>query len=100
MDDFGFKFWLKVAGLFVLGAIALLVFMWIFLSAIYAWGFFAALLVLAAGALALGWIHDLRTAGHGEGTYYPRAHEAVTTETDALSLPDEHYPLPDRARSR
>jgi len=69
MDDFGFKFWLKVAGLFVLGAIALLVFMWIFLSAIYAWGFFAALLVLAAGALALGWIHDRRTAGHGEGTY-------------------------------
>jgi len=68
-DDFGFKFWLKVAGLFVLGAIALLVFMWIFLSAIYAWGFFAALLLLAVGALALGWIHDRRTASHGEGGY-------------------------------
>ena len=33
-NDFGFKFWLKVAGLFVLGAIGLFVFMWIFLSAI------------------------------------------------------------------
>ena len=68
-DDYGFKFWLKVAGLFVLGAIALFVFMWIFLSAIYAWGFFAALLVLAIGALALGWIHDSRTASHEEGSY-------------------------------
>ncbi len=68
-DDYGFKFWLKVAGLFVLGAIALFVFMWIFLSAIYAWGFFAALLVLAIGALALGWIHDRRTASHEEGSY-------------------------------
>ena len=47
MEDFGFKFWLKMAGLFVLGAIALFVFMWIFLSAIYAWGFLAAMLVLA-----------------------------------------------------
>jgi hypothetical protein len=68
-DDYGFKFWLKVAGLFVLGAIALFIFMWIFLSAIYAWGFFAALLVLAVGALALGWIHDRRTASHGESGY-------------------------------
>ena len=68
-DDYGFTFWLKVAGLFVLGAIALLIFMWIFLSAIYAWGFFAALLVLAIGALALGWIHDRRTASHEESSY-------------------------------
>ncbi len=68
MDDFGFKFWLKMAGLFVLGAIALFIFMWLFLSAIYAWGFLAAFLVLAAGALALGWIHDRRTASHQEGS--------------------------------
>jgi len=69
MDDFGFKFWLKMAGLFVLGAIALFIFMWLFLSAIYAWGFLAAFLVLAAGALALRWIHDRRTASHQEGSY-------------------------------
>jgi hypothetical protein len=68
-DDYGFKFWLKVAGLFVLGAIALFVFMWIFLSAIYAWGFLAAMLVLAVGALALGWLHERRTAGRHEGSY-------------------------------
>ena len=68
-DDYGFKFWLKIAGLFVLGAIALFIFMWIFLSAIYAWGFLAAMLVLALGALALGWIHDRRNASPTEGSY-------------------------------
>ncbi|HEX3237993.1 MAG TPA: hypothetical protein VHQ99_06240 [Gaiellaceae bacterium] len=69
MDDFGWKFWLKVAGLFVLGAIGLFVVMWIFLTAIYAWGFFAAFLVLALVALTLGWIHDRRNAGPQEGSY-------------------------------
>ena len=68
-DDYGFKFWLKIAGLFVLGAIALFVFMWIFLTAIYAWGFLAAMLVLAVVALALGWLHDRRNAGQSESSY-------------------------------
>ena len=68
-DDYGFKFWLKIAGLFVLGAIALFVFMWIFLTAIYAWGFLAAMLVLAIGALAFGWLHDRRNARPQEGSY-------------------------------
>jgi hypothetical protein len=69
MDDYGWKFWLKVAGLFVLGGIALFVFMWIFLTAIYAWGFLAALFALAIGALAMGWLHDRRNASPPEGTY-------------------------------
>jgi len=69
MEDYGWKFWLKMAGLFVAGAIGLFIFMWIFLSAIYAWGFLAAFLVLAVGALALGWIHDRRTASHEESSY-------------------------------
>ena len=69
MDDFGLKFWLKVAGLFVAGAICLFVVAWIFLSVVYAWSFLGALLLLAVAALALGWIHDRRTAGHGEGSY-------------------------------
>jgi hypothetical protein len=68
-DDFGFKFWLKVAGLFVLGSIALFVFAWIFLSVVYAWSFLGALLLLAVVALAFGWIHDRRTASHEEGSY-------------------------------
>jgi hypothetical protein len=68
-NDFGFKFWMKIAGLFVLGAIGLFVVMWIFLTAIYAWGFLAAMLVLAVGALALGWLHDRRNAGPQETSY-------------------------------
>ncbi|HEX3686990.1 MAG TPA: hypothetical protein VHU60_05345 [Gaiellaceae bacterium] len=68
MEDFGFKFWLKMAGLFVLGAIALFIVMWIFLSAIYAWGFLSALLVLALGALTIGWFVDRRNSGPREGS--------------------------------
>jgi hypothetical protein len=69
MDDYGWKFWLKVAGLFVLGGIGLFVVMWIFLTAVYAWGFLAALLVLALVALAFGWLHERRNAGPQEGSY-------------------------------
>ena len=68
MEDFGFTFWLKMAGVFVLGAIALFIFMWIFLSAIYAWGFLSAMLVLACGALVIGWFVDRRNSGPREGS--------------------------------
>jgi len=68
-DDYGFKFWLKVAGLFVAGAIGLFVVAWIFLSVIYAWSFLGALLLLAVVALTLGWIHDRRTHSHQESGY-------------------------------
>ena len=68
-DDYGFRFWLKVAGLFVAGAIGLFIIAWIFLSVVYAWSFLGALLLLAVVALALGWIHDRRTASHEEGSY-------------------------------
>lgn len=69
MDDYGFKFWLKVAGLFVAGAIGLFVIAWIFLGVTYAWSFGGALLILALVALSLGWMHDRKTAGHDEGSY-------------------------------
>jgi hypothetical protein len=63
MDDLGASFWFKMAGLFVVGAIALFIFMIIFLKAIYAWGFLAACLVLAVLALVAGWFVDRRNAG-------------------------------------
>jgi hypothetical protein len=69
MDDYGFRFWLKMAGLFVAGAIVLFVLMSLFLTAIYAWGFLAAFIVLAVVALAFGWLHDRRNAGRQEGSY-------------------------------
>jgi hypothetical protein len=63
MDDLGAKFWFKLAGVFVVGAIALFIFMIIFLKAIYAWGFLAAFLALAVLALIAGWFVDRRNAG-------------------------------------
>lgn len=69
MEDYGWKFWLKMAGLFVAGAIGLFVIAWIFLSVVYAWSFLGALLLLAVGALALGWVHDRRNNAGREGSY-------------------------------
>ncbi len=63
MGDLGAKFWFKMAGVFVVGAIALFIFMFIFLKAIYAWGFLAAFLALAVLALVAGWFVDRRNAG-------------------------------------
>jgi hypothetical protein len=68
-DDYGWKFWVKVAGLFVAGAIGVFVIAWIFLSITYAWSFGGALLILALVALTFGWFHDRRTESHGEGGY-------------------------------
>jgi hypothetical protein len=68
-DDYGWKFWLKVAGLFVAGAIGLFIVMWIFLSVTYAWSIGGALLLLALVALTFGWFHDRRNQSHGESSY-------------------------------
>jgi hypothetical protein len=59
-DGLGFGFWAKGAAIFFLGAIVLFICTIVFLHAIYAWGIFAALMVLAVGALVFGWIHDRR----------------------------------------
>jgi hypothetical protein len=63
MDDLGASFWFKMAGLFVVGAIALFIFTFIFFKAIYAWGFLGAFLALAVIALVAGWFVDRRNAG-------------------------------------
>ena len=65
MDDLGAKFWFKLAGLFVVGAIALFIFMYIFLKAIYAWGFLATFLLIAVVALIAGYFADRRNATTG-----------------------------------
>lgn len=61
-DGLGAGFWLKLAGLFIVGAIALFVLLAIFWRISYAWGFLGAFLFLAAAALLFGWIHDRREA--------------------------------------
>lgn len=59
-DGLGFGFWAKGAGIFLLGAIVLLICTILFLHAVYAWGIFGALMALAVIALVFGWIHERR----------------------------------------
>jgi hypothetical protein len=62
MEDLGWRFWAKLAGFFVLGAIALFVIGFFFLSAIYEWGLFGTFLAVALVVLVIGWIFDRRQA--------------------------------------
>jgi predicted membrane protein len=66
MDDLGAGFWLKLAGIFIAGAIILFILTLLFLHAVYAWGLFGTLLVLAAIALFFGWLYDRRNPTHTE----------------------------------
>lgn len=68
MDDLGAGFWLKLAGIFIAGAIILFIFTLLFLHAIYAWGLFGTMLVLAAIALFAGWMYDRKNARQTEGS--------------------------------
>ena len=68
MDDLGWGFWAKLAGLFVVGAILLFIFTVLFLKAVYAWSFLGAFLFLAVVALVFGWFVDRRNARRPEGT--------------------------------
>ena len=63
MSDLGWGFWLKMAGLFVVGGIVLFVLLAILVKAIYAWGFLAAFLGLALLACIAGYLMDRRNAG-------------------------------------
>lgn len=60
MDDLGSKFWLRFAGVCIVGAIILLLFTVLLVHAVYAWGIFGALVAVAVIGLALGWMHDRR----------------------------------------
>ena len=65
-DDLGFGFWAKMAGVFLLGAVALIIVLIVFTRAVYAWGILGAFLGLAAIALLAGWISDRRAAKERE----------------------------------
>jgi hypothetical protein len=70
MDDLGWGFWGKLAGLFIVGAIILFILTVVFLHAIYAWGLFGTFLALAVVALIAGWFVDRRNA---------HRHESITS---------------------
>jgi hypothetical protein len=59
-DGLGFRFFLWLAGLVVVGGIVLLVAFLIFSRAVYAWGFLGGFLAFAVVVLIFGWIYDKR----------------------------------------
>jgi hypothetical protein len=61
-EGLGFGFFLKLAGVCVVGGILVLILFLIFWRAVYAWGLFGAFLVLAAGLSLFGWLWDRRNA--------------------------------------
>jgi hypothetical protein len=61
-DGLGIGFFLKLAGVCVAGGILLLILLLIFWRAVYAWGFFGALLALAAGLSLFSWLYGRRNA--------------------------------------
>jgi hypothetical protein len=63
-DDggFGAGFFVKIAGVCVVGGIIVMILSLIFLRAVYAWGFFGAFLALAAVLCLYGWFYDRRHA--------------------------------------
>ena len=61
-EGLGNRFFLKLFGILVGIAVLGLIGLLIFTSAVYAWGFFGALLVFAAAVLVWAWISDRRNA--------------------------------------
>ena len=55
-------FFLKIAGVCVVGGIVVMILFLIFFRAVYAWGFFGAFLALAAVLCLYGWFYDRRHA--------------------------------------
>lgn len=59
-DGLGFRFFLWLAGIIIVGGLVLLVGFLIFSRAVYAWGLLGAFVVIAAVVLIFGWIYDKR----------------------------------------
>jgi hypothetical protein len=56
----GFSFWAKFAGVVVVFGIAAFVLLLILTRAVYAWGFFGAMMVFVAILLLIAWFYDRR----------------------------------------
>ena len=59
-EGLGFGFFLKIAGICVVGGIIAMILFLTFSRAIYAWGFFGAFLAVAAVLCVFGWFYDRR----------------------------------------
>ena len=56
----GFRFWARLAGIVIVGGIALLVLAVLFDWAAYTWGLLGVLIVVVAGLLLVAWLSDRR----------------------------------------
>jgi hypothetical protein len=59
-EGLGAGFFLKIAGVCVVGGIIVMILFLIFWRAVYAWGFFGAFLALAAVLCLFAWLYDRR----------------------------------------
>ena len=59
-EGLGAGFFLKIAGVCVVGGIIVMILFLILWRAVYAWGFFGAFLALAAVLCLFGWFYDRR----------------------------------------
>ena len=67
-NELGFKFWAKMAGVLVVGAIACFILLILFTRAIYAWGSLIAFGLLVAIVLFAAWLHDRKEVQQYEET--------------------------------
>jgi hypothetical protein len=73
VDDasLGHGFWLKAAGVMIVGALAVLAFFFLLSMAFWTLGIFGALVAFAAVLLFVGWLYDRREArARGELSEY------------------------------
>ena len=56
----GAKFWFGLVGGVIAAGIAVAIIFWLIGAAVVAWGFFGAILAIAAVAIGFGWLYDRR----------------------------------------
>ncbi len=59
-DDMGFTFYVKLAGIVLVGGVVAAIMMFIFFRAVYAWGLLGGFIAFALILLAVGWAFDRR----------------------------------------
>jgi hypothetical protein len=62
MDDVGFRFWLKLGGLIVLGGLVAMIVFLIIGAALLTWGALAAIVLVGLVLIGFAWLLDRRRA--------------------------------------
>jgi hypothetical protein len=62
MDDLGFRWWLRLGGLIVLGGIVAMIVFLIIGAALLTWGVLGAIVLVGLVLIGFAWLHDRREA--------------------------------------